>query len=64
MTLRMQSLAAGELDEAIPGGDRGDEIGHIAGAVEVFRQNAQTVRRMERDAARPAGRCPRLNVHR
>ncbi|WP_027554210.1 methyl-accepting chemotaxis protein [Bradyrhizobium sp. Cp5.3] len=51
MTSRMQSLAAGELDEAIPGGDRGDEIGHMAGAVEVFRQNAQTVRRMEREAA-------------
>jgi methyl-accepting chemotaxis protein len=51
MTLRMQSLAAGELDEAIPGGERGDEIGHIAGAVEVFRQNAQTVRRMEQEAA-------------
>lgn len=51
MTLRMQSLAAGELDEAIPGGGRGDEIGHMAGAVEVFRQNAQVVRRMEQDAA-------------
>src|SRR5258708_12226645 len=51
MTLRMQSLAAGELDEAIPGGERGDEVGHIAGAVEVFRQNAQTVRRMEQEAA-------------
>ena len=51
MTLRMQSLAAGELDQAIPGGDRGDEIGHMAKAVEVFRKNAQTVRRMEREAA-------------
>ena len=51
MTLRMQRLAAGELDEAIPGGERGDEIGHMAEAVEVFRQNAQTVRRMEQDAA-------------
>jgi methyl-accepting chemotaxis protein len=51
MTLRMQSLAAGELDQAIPGGERGDEIGHMASAVEVFRQSAQTVRRMEQDAA-------------
>jgi methyl-accepting chemotaxis protein len=51
MTSRMQSLAAGELDQAIPGGERGDEIGHMAGAVEVFRQNAQTVRRMEQDSA-------------
>jgi methyl-accepting chemotaxis protein len=51
MTMRMQSLAAGELDQAIPGGERGDEIGHMAGAVEVFRKNAQTVRRMEQEAA-------------
>jgi len=51
MTSRMQSLAAGELDQAIPGGEHGDEIGHMASAVEVFRQNAQTVRRMEQDAA-------------
>ncbi|MCP3473233.1 methyl-accepting chemotaxis protein [Bradyrhizobium sp. CCGUVB1N3] len=51
MTLRMQTLAAGELDQAIPGGERGDEIGHMASAVEVFRQSAQTVRRMEQDAA-------------
>jgi methyl-accepting chemotaxis protein len=50
MTVRMQSLASGELDQAIPGGERGDEIGDMAAAVEVFRQNAQTVRRMEQEA--------------
>jgi methyl-accepting chemotaxis protein len=51
MTTRMGSLAAGDLEEIIPGGERRDEIGHMARAVEVFRQSAQTVRRMEQEAA-------------
>jgi methyl-accepting chemotaxis protein len=51
MTARMQSLAEGELDEAIPDGNSRDEIGRMSRAVEVFRGNAQTVRRMEREAA-------------
>jgi methyl-accepting chemotaxis protein len=51
MTDRMQSLAAGELDHAIPGGEQRDEIGRMARAVEVFRENALAVRRMEREAA-------------
>jgi methyl-accepting chemotaxis protein len=51
MTDRMQSLAAGELDNAIPGGEQRDEIGRMARAVEVFRENALAVRRMEREAA-------------
>jgi methyl-accepting chemotaxis protein len=51
MTDRMQSLAAGQLDDAIPGGEQRDEIGRMARAVEVFRDNALAVRRMEQDAA-------------
>jgi methyl-accepting chemotaxis protein len=51
MTTRMQSLAAGALDEIIPGGTHHDEIGRMARAVEVFRENALTVKRMEADAA-------------
>ncbi|BAM92928.1 putative methyl-accepting chemotaxis protein [Bradyrhizobium oligotrophicum S58] len=51
MTDRMQSLAAGELEQPIPGGEQRDEIGRMARAVEVFRDNALTVRRMEQDAA-------------
>jgi methyl-accepting chemotaxis protein len=50
MTDRMQSLAAGELDAAIPGGESRDEIGRMARAVEVFRDNALAVRRMEQEA--------------
>jgi methyl-accepting chemotaxis protein len=51
MTARMQSLAEGQLDEAIPDGNSRDEIGRMSRAVEVFRENAQTVRRMELESA-------------
>jgi HAMP domain-containing protein len=51
ITARMQSLAAGDLDRAIPGGDHHDEIGRMATAIEVFRENALAVRRMEAGAA-------------
>ncbi|WP_316184528.1 MULTISPECIES: methyl-accepting chemotaxis protein, partial [unclassified Bradyrhizobium] len=51
MTDRMQSLAAGELEQPIPGGEQRDEIGRMARAVEVFRDNALAVRRMEQEAA-------------
>ncbi|CCE11868.1 putative methyl-accepting chemotaxis protein [Bradyrhizobium sp. STM 3843] len=50
MTDRMQSLAEGELDQPIPGGEQRDEIGRMARAVEVFRDNALAVRRMEQEA--------------
>ena len=50
MTDRMQSLAAGELDQPIPGGESRDEIGRMARAVEVFRENALAVRRMAGEA--------------
>jgi methyl-accepting chemotaxis protein len=50
MTDRMQSLAAGELDAPIPGGESRDEIGRMARAVAVFRDNALAVSRMEREA--------------
>jgi methyl-accepting chemotaxis protein len=50
MTARMQSLAEGQLDEAIPDGNSRDEIGRMSRAAEVFRTNAQTVRRMERES--------------
>ena len=50
MTSRMQSLAAGQLEQPIPGGERADEIGLMARAVEVFRLNSQRVRQMESEA--------------
>ncbi|MGV1753266.1 methyl-accepting chemotaxis protein [Agrobacterium sp. CG674] len=44
---RMVSLAAGETKEEVAGLDRGDEIGHMARAVAVFRTNAMERQRLE-----------------
>jgi methyl-accepting chemotaxis protein len=44
ITASMNSLVVGKLDVAIPFTDRGGEIGEMATAVEVFRQNAIKVR--------------------
>ena len=46
LTEVMQQLAGGQLDVAIPALSRRDEIGRIARAVEVFKQNAVEVRRL------------------
>jgi methyl-accepting chemotaxis protein len=64
MTDRMQSLAAGELDQPIPGGESRDEIGRMARAVEVFRDNALAVRRMEQEATaqRAAAEADRVRM--
>ncbi|WP_316162180.1 methyl-accepting chemotaxis protein [Bradyrhizobium sp. SZCCHNRI20481] len=40
MTSAMKNLAGGRLDVEVPGVGRGDEIGEMAGAVEVFKSNA------------------------
>ncbi|MBK1838644.1 HAMP domain-containing protein [Azospirillum sp. YIM B02556] len=47
MTGTMRDLAAGRLDVAIPGAGRKDEIGAMAAAVTVFKENAMTARRLE-----------------
>lgn len=47
MTQAMSSLSSGALDVIIPAQNRGDEIGRMAEAVEVFRQNALTLRQSE-----------------
>ena len=62
MTMRMQSLAAGQLEEPIPGGERHDEIGLMARAVEVFRENAATVRTMEAETAAQREHAERARV--
>jgi methyl-accepting chemotaxis protein len=46
MTEAMAQLAADQLEIAVPGTDRGDEIGDMAAAVEVFKQNAIRVKQM------------------
>ncbi|MBB2676484.1 UNVERIFIED_ORG: methyl-accepting chemotaxis protein [Rhizobium esperanzae] len=50
ITRSMQELAAGETDKAIPYAGRGDEIGLMAGSVEIFRQNAIARIRLESQA--------------
>ncbi|MCA6119492.1 methyl-accepting chemotaxis protein [Bradyrhizobium sp. WSM 1738] len=40
MTVAMNDLASGKLDTEVPGVGRGDEIGEMAKAVEVFKSNA------------------------
>ncbi len=46
MTGAMSKLAEGNLEVDVPAKDRGDEIGDMAAAVEVFKQNAIQVREM------------------
>jgi methyl-accepting chemotaxis protein len=51
ITGQMKDLAAGETDMDIEGKGRADEIGRMAEAVEVFRQNAIERKRLEAEAA-------------
>jgi methyl-accepting chemotaxis protein len=51
MTQRMKALAAGELDDDIPSRGWHDEIGQMAGAVEVFKQEAINSRRLAAENA-------------
>ncbi len=47
MTVTMSKLAAGDLDVAVPGTGRRDEVGQMADAVQVFKSNATERRRLE-----------------
>jgi two-component system cell cycle sensor histidine kinase PleC len=51
MTAAMRRLAGDEIDVAIPARARRDEIGQMAQAVEVFRDNAHRVRKMAAERA-------------
>ena len=55
MTAAMQKLAAGDKSAAIPAQDNRDEIGGMAKAVSVFKENMVEGRRAGRRAARRAG---------
>ncbi|MDT8760123.1 cache domain-containing protein [Sphingomonas psychrotolerans] len=50
ITVRMRTLADGDTRAAIPGADRRDEIGKMAGALQVFRDNA--IAKAEAEAAK------------
>ncbi|HWF94679.1 MAG TPA: methyl-accepting chemotaxis protein [Xanthobacteraceae bacterium] len=49
LTQVMQQLADGQLGVGVPGRDRADEVGVMAKTVEIFKQNAQAMRRMEEE---------------
>ena len=50
MTEAMERLAGGDLETEIPAQDRGDEIGAMAGAVQVFKDNGIEQVRMAKEA--------------
>ena len=54
MTEAMRRLASGELETEVPAVDRADEVGRMAQAMLVFRQNAQAARRLAGEAERVA----------
>ena len=51
MTGAMRGLAGGDLETVIPGAGRGDEIGRMAAAMAVFRDNAVAARDLQGAAA-------------
>ncbi|MEQ8389963.1 MAG: methyl-accepting chemotaxis protein [Thalassospira sp.] len=64
MTQSMTELAAGNLDSKITGQNRGDEVGDMARAVEVFRQNLEQNREMaqQREAEQSARAAQTVQV--
>ncbi|MCZ4281485.1 methyl-accepting chemotaxis protein [Kiloniella laminariae] len=56
MTGAMTSLADGNLDVPIPGSDKTDEIGQMAAAVLVFKNNAVEIERLARENEQTAER--------
>jgi len=57
ITDAMRRLAEGDTASKIPFADRADEIGSMAGAVEIFRQAAITNKRMETEAEESRNRA-------
>ncbi|SDE86235.1 methyl-accepting chemotaxis protein [Rhodospira trueperi] len=51
LTKAMTALAGGNLETVIPDTNRRDEIGEMAGAIEVFKDNAQEVQRLQSEQA-------------
>ena len=52
ITSVMNELSKGELETEVPGRDRRDEIGEIATAVQVFKENALRMRQLEAEQAK------------
>nr|WP_293863595.1 methyl-accepting chemotaxis protein [uncultured Alsobacter sp.] len=54
LTDAMRRLSGGELQTTIPNADRTDEIGQMAGAVQVFKENAIRVKALEEEEKKVA----------
>ncbi|MCP5093088.1 MAG: HAMP domain-containing protein, partial [Gammaproteobacteria bacterium] len=52
MTASMRKLADGDLEMEVPARNRGDEIGEMSGAVQVFKENAILVQKVEKEKKR------------
>jgi methyl-accepting chemotaxis protein len=57
MTAAMERLAGGDKDVAVPAVGRGDEIGRMAAAVQVFKENAIKVERLQAEQAADSERA-------
>ncbi|KQS77171.1 chemotaxis protein [Rhizobium sp. Leaf384] len=64
ITASMNGLAGGDADTMIPFAGRADEIGNMAAAVEVFRQNELTKRSLEQEAERQRSLSDRERLNR
>ena len=51
VTGAMRAIAGGDLTAAVPGAKRGDEVGEIARALAVFKENLEKSRRLEEEKA-------------
>ena len=54
---RMRALADGELEQDIPGIERGDEVGAMAATVQIFKDNALRIRGLEKVEAETQARA-------
>jgi methyl-accepting chemotaxis protein len=52
LTQTMNTMADGELDIIVPHSDRSDELGDIAKAMDIFKQNGLQMKEMEAESAR------------
>jgi diguanylate cyclase (GGDEF)-like protein len=63
ITNRLAQLAAGRLDLPVEGGSRGDEIGALIRALEIFRDNASELDRAHRETQEAQARAEALARH-
>lgn len=63
LTGAMGQLAQGDLSTEVPSRSRKDEIGRMAEAVEIFKDNGLERRRLEQEAEANAGRQSAYNTH-